>query len=577
MSFCTMGGSMNEKVKNFGTKIKTAWGKWTVVQKGIFFAVILFAVVGLFLIIKFSARPSLVPVIDSPITDLELRDRIRTRINEENISTSISESGIIYVHDEATARKVRSLLFREDLIPKDTDPWDIFDVERWTITDYERDVNKRRAIIKEVTKHIKALDDIDDANVIVNLPKDKLFQADQNPVTASVVIFPRPGSDVRENKKKLEGIQKIITFAIEGLKDENITISDNNGNRLNDFAGMADFDRLALIDKQQRIIQRYEAQYEAKILGTLQKIYGIDRVRDLNIKIEMDMSEITAETLEYLPFVRRHDNPDTVYDDSEIFDSVTLSSETASTTWEGTGFNPEGPPGTEGQTPPAYKDMTNLAGLSTQTIVKKNQAIGERRTSEVVSPDLGRRTVSVNIDGIWRKKKDEKGNYIIKNGMIEREYIPISDEELRKTESAVRDAIGFDASRKDSVTVTNIPFDRTDEFEKEDSAYFAARQRKLIILISLAGIALILFIFILYRIISRELERRRRLREEEELRKAQLEREKAMWEAQNAGHIDVTISMEERRRLELQENAINLAREHPEDVAMLIRTWLMEE
>ena len=29
--------------------------------------------------------------------------------------------------------------------------------------------------------------------------------------------------------------------------------------------------------------------------------------------------------------------------------------------------------------------------------------------------------------------------------------------------------------------------------------------------------------------------------------------------------------------LELLENAINLAKEHPEDVALLIRTWLMEE
>ena len=40
---------------------------------------------------------------------------------------------------------------------------------------------------------------------------------------------------------------------------------------------------------------------------------------------------------------------------------------------------------------------------------------------------------------------------------------------------------------------------------------------------------------------------------------------------------DVSMTVEERRRQELQENAINMAREHPEDVALLIRTWLMEE
>ena len=37
------------------------------------------------------------------------------------------------------------------------------------------------------------------------------------------------------------------------------------------------------------------------------------------------------------------------------------------------------------------------------------------------------------------------------------------------------------------------------------------------------------------------------------------------------------LSVEERERAELQEHAVAMAREHPEDVAMLIRTWLMEE
>ncbi len=83
--------------------------------------------------------------------------------------------------------------------------------------------------------------------------------------------------------------------------------------------------------------------------------------------------------------------------------------------------------------------------------------------------------------------------------------------------------------------------------------------------------------FIIFRFVSREMERRRRLREEEILRRQQAEREKALWEAKQDGMQDVTMSVEERKRAELQENAIAMAKEHPEDVAMLIRTWLMEE
>lgn len=567
---------MNEWFKKTGTQIKTLWGKWTPLQKGILAAVIVAAVVIIVLLASWSAKPSLVPLIDTPITDATVRDRIIVRLNAENVKATVSQSGVISVNDEQTARRMRAILLREDLIPQNTDPWALFDVERWTQTDFQLNIDKRRAIIEEVRKHIKALDEVDDASVVVNMPEDKLFKADQNPVTASVILYPKPGSDISTNRKKIEGIQKILKYAVEGLTDDNITIADNSGTILNDFAGMKDFDRLSIIEKQQKIIAKLEAQYEIKILNILQKTYGTDRVRDLSIKIDMDMSEKTAETVEYLPFQLRPDNPETPYDESEIRASVTRSSETATTTYQGTGFNPEGPGGVEGQTAPSYRDTSNLTGLSTQSIVRTNEEIGSRRTSEIVSPEMGRRTVSVNIDGQWRKKKDAKGNLIIKDGQIEREYIPISDEDLQKATQAVQDAIGYNALRKDSVSVLNIQFDRMAEFEKEDDAYFRGVQRRLILLFSLAGLAILLLLFIIYRIVTREIERRKRLREEELLRQHQLEREKALWEAEQAG-MEVSMSVEEMKRRELLENVINNAREHPEDVALLLRTWLMEE
>lgn len=567
---------MNEQFKNLKTKLGTLWGRWTGVQKGIIIGVTVLALVLVVVLMRWSSKPTTAPVLDMAITDTELRDKILLRLNEENVKTSVSSDGIISVSDEKTARRMRSILIREDLIPKNASPWAIFDVERWTRTDFERKIDVRRAVIEEVRRHIKALDDIDDASVVVNMPEKALFQSEQNPVTASVVLYPAPGSDVSSNRKKVEGIQKILKLAVEGLKDENITIADNTGAVLNDFGAMKDMDRLSLIERQQRLIAKLEREYESKILIALQKIYGIDRVRELNIKIDMDMSERSAVTRELRPTVLKADNPSTPYDDSEIVKSITVSSETAQTIWEGSGINPEGPSGVEGQTASSYKDASNITGRSTQTINKTNEEISRRDSTEVISPELGRRTVSVNIDGSWIKKRDDKGNYIIKDGSIEREYIEIPDAELRQTVKIVQDAIGFDATRKDSVTVANIKIDRTGQFDEEDAAYFRAQQRQKVILLSLAGIALVLLLFILYRIVRRELERRRRIKEEEALRQAQLERERILWEAEQA-NADVSMTVEERHRLELQENAINIAREHPEDVALLIRTWLMEE
>lgn len=92
-------------------------------------------------------------------------------------------------------------MLREDLIPKNTSPWAFFDVERYSRTDFEREIDVRRAITEEVKRHLKALDDIDDANVVVRIPEKALFESEQLPATATVVITPAPGSDISTNRK----------------------------------------------------------------------------------------------------------------------------------------------------------------------------------------------------------------------------------------------------------------------------------------------------------------------------------------------------------------------------------------
>jgi flagellar M-ring protein FliF len=107
-------------------------------------------------------------------------------------------------------------------------------------------------------------------------------------------------------------------------------------------------------------------------------------------------------------------------------------------------------------------------------------------------------------------------------------------------------------------------------------AYIKQQQTRLGIIIGLSSIAFFVVAFISFRLIARGIERRRRLREEELARQQQAMREAALRSVEEEG-TEVEMSVEERARLELLENVINTAREHPEDVARLVRTWLMEE
>ncbi|HQO65711.1 MAG TPA: flagellar M-ring protein FliF C-terminal domain-containing protein, partial [Spirochaetales bacterium] len=174
-------------------------------------------------------------------------------------------------------------------------------------------------------------------------------------------------------------------------------------------------------------------------------------------------------------------------------------------------------------------------------------------------------------------KYNDKGEPALKaDGGIEREYVPVPQADLDAAAALVRDAIGYDRMRGDSVTVRNIQFDRSAQFKAEDAAFLRRQQTNRIVLYSLIGLAFLLVAFIVFRLASREVERRRRIAEEKRALEQQMLRENAIRQAEEQ-NIEVSMSVEERKRLDLQEHAINMAKEHPEDVAQLIRTWLREE
>ena len=163
-----------------------------------------------------------------------------------------------------------------------------------------------------------------------------------------------------------------------------------------------------------------------------------------------------------------------------------------------------------------------------------------------------------------------------KDGSIVRNYENISDVDLAKAKTLVEHAIGFNKVRGDSVTVQSLQFDRSKQFQLEDQKYRNRMRVRQMIIYSIIGTLLLIVFFIVFRIVIKTIERKRKLREEELARQHQAMREAALRSAEEDG-VSVEMSVEDRARIEMQENAINMAREHPEDVAQLIRTWLLEE
>ena len=557
--------------------IKEIWSKWSLIQRIIFIGVILAAIAGVVVIFLFSSSPGMEPILTQPVTDETLRQRIGSRLDTEGINYTLTPEFVFMVEDRPTALKARAILATEGLLPGNTDAWALFDMDRWTITDYERDVNLRRSITNQLIQHIEALEDVDNVSVTIVLPEKTLFAEDQDPVTASIIITPKPGSDISENRNKLAGIQELVQFAVPGLTAEYISIADTTGRTLNDFAGLENLDRLEINRQELKLKRDLENQYIRAITSALAGIFTPERIEILNIEVDLDYGNREVEKEEFFPIVITPDDPTTPFSEREVSPNILRSQELFNEDYTGSGFNPQGPAGVEGQTPPSYQDLEGLVGTYSRNQDTTNYEINRQLTRESGTPSIHRISIGVAIDGLWRWKYDEQGNIVfLSDNSIDREYFPVSDEELTRATDLIQGAVGYDQNRDDVVTVRTIPFDRTAEHQAEDQEAWRQNQTRLGIPILLIALVALLVLFVIFRLITREIERRRRLQEEDLARQHQAMREEALRNAEEE-NMEVEMSVEERAKLELQESAINMVREHPEEVAQLIRTWLAEE
>ena len=229
---------MKGQIKEFFSNIGRFWKKLRHAQK---ISIILILAIAFACIVFVSSAGStsfMTPLFTARIQDANLLTSISLRLDQERVSHKISD-GMIYLQSKSDAQRMIALLVREDLVPKNASPWDVFKMDRWTTTDFERNVNLRRAISVSLEQHIESLFDVDRARITLVMPEKSLFAEDQKEVSASIIITPHPGSDIVSNPQKIQGIIKLVKFAVEGLEDKNITISDTDGNLLSDFASMA--------------------------------------------------------------------------------------------------------------------------------------------------------------------------------------------------------------------------------------------------------------------------------------------------------------------------------------------------
>ncbi len=348
-------------------------------------------------------------------------------LDKHNIPYVIPQDGVIEVPRNEVA-KLRLDIAAQGLPKSSTVGFELFDKNSFGATAFEERIKYLRALEGELERTIDSIDAVESAKVNIAIPKQSVFVSRQTPPTASVLIKLKPNMIL--TPKQIQGIKYLVASAVPRLKPENVKIVDQYGNPLGENDELTQNNELLKTEMIYK--KRLEQGLENKIVNLLAPIVGGKNKVVAKVNVDIDFSQVKSKS--------------TIYDPN----NVVRSEQTIEVNKIGMKPKPVG------GVPGAVSNIGPVQGLKNNNIVEKYNK-SETTTNYEISTTIKdvkepfakirRITAAVVVDGHY-----EKG----KNGKIK--YIPLTKIELANIENLVKNAIGFDPKRGDSVTVTSFEF-----------------------------------------------------------------------------------------------------------------------
>ncbi len=385
-------------------------------------------------------------------------NKIVSYLKTKNVPYKLSEVGESISVPSSQVHELRLELAGEGLPTGSGVGFEIFDEQRFGMTEFEEQVTLRRALEGELARTIVRLDSVKSARVHIVLPKRSIISSQSTKAQASVVLELIRGKGLSE--ETAGAIIHLVSSSVEGLTPESITVVDTRGRILSAENSMGNKTR-GLEYKA-----KYEADLEIRLREMLDTILGPSS-SVVRVAAQFDLSEMESTEEQYDP------------------EGSVVRSEQREV--ESSGGNNSGGRGIPGA-------RTNLPGGATPENV--GGASGTRREMEtknyevdkvvkrIVTPAgrLSQVSVSILVDGVDNGK-----------GVFQ----PRPDAELEKIDAAVKAAVGYDKNRGDQVTVQSIPFHIPESVEMPEGESGPAWWKEYIPLAAGLLVALLVVIVIL--------------------------------------------------------------------------------
>jgi flagellar M-ring protein FliF len=313
----------------------------------------------------------------------------------------------------------------------------------------------QHALETELARTIASLQNVQGARVHLAMARQSAFVSDRRPGSASVFLQIKTGR--RLDDEQVQAIANLVASSIPEMQSSQVTIIDQAGRLLS--APNADGDH-AMRDKMFEFAHRLEESYAQRIQELLTPLVGPGRVRaQVVAQVDMATTESTREQF----------NPQ-----SQVVRSESTSEEAAR---NGAG-NAGGVPGALTNQPP--QPGVALPPGATPQVAQSGPAgaaagaasANNASGSSVTGPDSTSRqsTRNYEIDRTMAYTRTPAGRVtrlsvavLIDNlrttaadGKVTE--TPVPPEQIERLTALVKDAVGFDSTRGDSVNVVNSSF-----------------------------------------------------------------------------------------------------------------------
>lgn len=308
------------------------------------------------------------------------------------------------------------------------------------VSQFVENARYQHALETELVRTISTLRPVRDARVHLAIPKPSAFTRQREVSSASVVLDLRSGAMLERNQ--VDAIVHLVASSIPDLAPERVTVVDQSGRMLT----ITDPNSEAALNAAQfERVRKLETSFNQRIRELLEPLAGPGRI-NAEVAVDMDFSVIEEAR-------------ETFANDPAKIRSEQISQNTV------TKAGPEGVPGATSNTPPGPGPAADAnPNAPTETASSATRNFEMDRTLQHTRQPAGRIrrvTAAVLVDHVPRTGEGGKVT-----------MAPLDAATLTRVEALVKEAVGFDAARGDSVSVMNAPFVRDAEPVAADAPFW---------------------------------------------------------------------------------------------------------